>query len=324
MRSISIALLTWGMAVCAAGHASEASDWLSRMTEAERQRDFDGIFVYEREGAFSTHQIWQRVDPKGSVRERLLQLDGPVHEVFRVDGRLQCVSGGLGEQFSQEARWRGRVTEVAEVARYFDLRVVGDARVAGRSAVVVAVIPKDQHRYGFELHLDRATALPLKSLLLDEKGQQLERLQFTQLNASNPGAAEATELQPSKTCVAVTERGAQPELPSRWTSEWLPPGFRLERYSETARPGSDKPVSLLSFVGPLARFSVFVEPLDGARVGDARSQLGPTVVVSKRMAADAGDMMVTVIGEIPLGTAERVALSMRARGAGEGAATPES
>lgn len=45
-------------------------------------------------------------------------------------------------------------------------------------------------------------------------------------------------------------------------------------------------------------------------VGDARSQLGPTVVVSKRLQTDDGGQMVTVVGEVPLGTAERVALSI--------------
>lgn len=315
MRSIPIALLTWGMAVCAPAHAGQASDWLSRMTQAEQQRSFDGIFVYEREGAFSTHQVWQRVDANGEVRERLLQLDGPIHEVFSVDGQVKCVGGGRGEDFSQKSHWRGRVIQVAEVAEHFDLRLVGDARVAGRAAVVIAVVPKDQHRYGYELHLDRDSALPLKSLLLDEKGQQLERLQFTQLNLA---AANAEALQPGDGCVAVSEQAEPARASVRWVTEWLPPGFRLERYSETPRPGSSKPLALLTFVGPLARFSVFVEPLDGARIGDARNQLGPTVVVSKRMAADAGDMMVTVVGEIPLGTAERVALSMRERAVDEG------
>jgi sigma-E factor negative regulatory protein RseB len=62
----------------------------------------------------------------------------------------------------------------------------------------------------------------------------------------------------------------------------------------------------------LARFSVFMEPLHGASVEDARSQLGPTVAVSRRLSTGDGDVMVTVVGEIPLGTAERVALSMRA------------
>lgn len=318
MRSITLALLTWGMVVSASAHASDASGWLSRMVQAEQERSFDGIFVYERQGAFSAHQVWQRVAPDGVVHERLLQLDGPVHEIFRIGRQVQCVGADSGDLFSTKSHWRGRVTDVAEVSRYFDLQLVGDARVAGRQAVVVAVVPRDQHRYGFELHLDRESALPLKSLLLNEKGQQLERLQFTQLNTGD--SLEPQVLAPGPTCVPVKAESQQPAPEERWVSEWLPPGFRLERRSETPRAGSRGPVSLQTYVGPLARFSVFIEPLDGARVGDSRSQLGPTVVVSRRVPTQAGDMMVTVIGEIPLGTAERVALSMRERtGAEQGA-----
>jgi sigma-E factor negative regulatory protein RseB len=45
-----------------------------------------------------------------------------------------------------------------------------------------------------------------------------------------------------------------------------------------------------------------------------RTQLGPTVAVSRRLKTDDGDVMVTVVGEIPPGTAERVALSMHLTG----------
>jgi sigma-E factor negative regulatory protein RseB len=61
----------------------------------------------------------------------------------------------------------------------------------------------------------------------------------------------------------------------------------------------------------LARFSVFLEPLNGATVTDTRTQLGPTVAVSRRLTTPQGEIMVTVVGEIPIGTAERIALSMR-------------
>ena len=84
--------------------------------------------------------------------------------------------------------WPVRKFDPSQLASWYDLRLVGESRVAGRPAVVLAVTPRDQHRYGFELHLDRDTGLPLKSLLLNEKGQLLERFQFTQLNT---GAAPA-------------------------------------------------------------------------------------------------------------------------------------
>ncbi|EOZ4754417.1 sigma factor AlgU regulator MucB, partial [Pseudomonas aeruginosa] len=175
--------------------------------------------------------------------------------------------------------------------------------------------PRDQHRYGFELHLDRDTGLPLKSLLLNEKGQLLERFQFTQLNT---GAAPAEDqLQAGAECQVVGPAKADGEKAVAWRSEWLPPGFTLTRSFMRRSPVTPDPVACLTYGDGLARFSVFIEPLHGAMVGDARSQLGPTVVVSKRLQTDDGGQMVTVVGEVPLGTAERVALSIRPEAAAQ-------
>ncbi len=121
-------------------------------------------------------------------------------------------------------------------------------------------------------------------------------------------------LQPSAACKPVKETKVA-EVKTTWRSEWLPPGFTLTRTLQARSPVSNDQVLCLAYGDGLARFSVFLEPLHGAMVDDARSQLGPTAVVSRRYAGDDGGTMVTVVGEVPLGTAERVALSMRPTGA---------
>ncbi len=78
--------------------------------------------------------------------------------------------------------------------------------MAGRNAVIVSITPRDQYRYGFELHLDRETALPLKSLLLNDQGQLLERFQFTRLDTSATPSDQ--DLQPSSDCSPVTMSAA--------------------------------------------------------------------------------------------------------------------
>ncbi|MGQ7958456.1 MucB/RseB C-terminal domain-containing protein [Pseudomonas sp. SP16.1] len=290
-------------------HAGEAQDWLNRLAAAEREQSFQGTFIYERNGSFSTHGIWREVEAGGAVRERLLQLDGPAQEVLKVDGQTQCVSGALADQVAEGQSWPARQLDAEKLARWYDIRVAGNSRIAGRGAVVLVLAPKDQHRYGFELHLDRDTGLPLKSLLLNEKGQLLERFQFTQLQVSAP---EAVGLQASSRCRPVRFRTVDQVADDLWRSDWLPPGFTLNAAQLRRSPASDQRVTCLMYGDGLARFSVFLESLQGAVVEDARSQLGPTVAVSRRMATDEGDVMVTVVGEIPLGTAERIALSMRA------------
>ncbi|VVO22628.1 MucB/RseB C-terminal domain-containing protein [Pseudomonas fluorescens] len=311
MRAIPLLTLLLGGWFIVPAHADEAQDWLTRLGQAEQQQSFHGTFVYERNGSFSTHNIWHRVQD-GKVRERLLQLDGSAQEVVRIDGHTQCVSGtliaGLGDTPSSSSR----TMDPQKLKNWYDLAVIGKSRVAGRTAVIVSLKPRDQHRYGFELHLDRETGLPLKSLLLNDKGQLLERFQFTQLNTAD--VPSDNQLQASAECKPLaldSDKAAAVKVTQVWHSEWLPPGFELTSSSAHRDSETKTLVNSLMYDDGLARFSVFLEPLNGEVVTDTRTQLGPTAAVSRRLTTAQGVVMVTVVGEIPIGTAERIALSMR-------------
>ncbi|MFJ3482155.1 MucB/RseB C-terminal domain-containing protein [Pseudomonas sp. NPDC090202] len=311
MRAIPLLPLLLGGWLVLPAHADDAQDQLKRLAQAEQQQSFQGTFVYERNGSFSTHRIWHRV-ADGKVREHLLQLDGSAQEVLRVDGVTQCVSGTLVAGVSNIPDSPAHAFDAAKLASWYDMKVAGESRVAGRPAVVVTLTPRDQHRYGIELHLDSETGLPLKSLLLSDKGQLLERFQFTELNTADQPTDQM--LQPSNDCKPVEVVKAKPDAqkpPVAWHSDWLPPGFELSSAAARKDPDSKALVTSLMYDDGLARFSVFIEPVSGAAVTDIRTQLGPTVAVSRRLTTPKGDAMVTVVGEIPIGTAERVALSMR-------------
>ncbi|NWA05077.1 MucB/RseB C-terminal domain-containing protein [Pseudomonas gingeri] len=318
MRALPLLTLALAGGFILTAQADEAQDWLERLGQAEQQQSFQGTFVYERNGSFSTHRIWHLVR-NGQVRERLLQLDGSAQEVVRVDGHTECVSGTLVAGLGESPDAHARALDPQKLNAWYDIAVVGKSRVAGRPAVIVSLTPRDQHRYGFELHLDRQTGLPLKSLLINDKGQLLERFQFTELNTSE--VPQDSQLQAGAECkpVVLLSNQAQAKVQvlgskvaQLWHSDWLPPGFEL--VSSTARidPQSKTQVNSLMYDDGLARFSVFLEPLNGASITDTRTQLGPTVAVSRRLTTPSGEIMVTVVGEIPIGTAERIALSMRA------------
>ncbi|MCP1420574.1 sigma-E factor negative regulatory protein RseB [Pseudomonas laurylsulfativorans] len=311
MRAIPLlSLLLSGWFIVPA-QADDAQDWLTRLGQAEQTQSFQGTFVYERNGSFSTHNIWHRVQD-GKVRERLIQLDGSAQEVVRIDGHTQCVSGKLIAGLGDSTNSTARALDPQKLKNWYDLAVIGKSRVAGRPAVIVSLKPRDQHRYGFELHLDKETGLPLKSLLLDDKGRLLERFQFTQLDTAD--VPSENDLQASNDCKPVnldSDKASAVKSAQVWRSDWLPPGFELTSSTARKDPQTKIQVNSLMYDDGLARFSVFLEPLNGATVTDTRTQLGPTVAVSRRLTTAQGEMMVTVVGEIPVGTAERIALSMR-------------
>ena len=118
---------------------------------------------------------------------------------------------------------------------------------------------------------------------------------------------------PSAECLPITDTNQldAEEVSVDWTVDWTPPGFVLLK-SFYKQP-SDNTNGVLSQVysDGLASFSVFFENIDNLDVEGGRRQLGPTAVVSRKAEQGAKTVMVTVIGEIPLGSAERIALSMQ-------------
>ncbi|MCI3946838.1 RNA polymerase subunit sigma [Pseudomonas syringae] len=311
MRAVPLLPLLFGGWLALPVQADDAQDAINRLAKVDQQQSYQGTFVYERNGSFSTHRIWHRI-AEGKVQERLLQLDGSAQEVVRVGGLTQCVSGTLEAGVANPAAPAPRAFDVKKLSAWYDMKIVGKSRVAGRQTTIVALSPKDQHRYGLELHLDNETGLLLKSLLLSERGQLLERFQFTDLDTASVLSEQA--LNPSADCKPVSAVKARPEpslSPVAWHSDWLPPGFELGSSGVRKDSAGQSPVTRLTYSDGLASFSVFIESVKGSSSSDIRTQLGPTVAVSRRLTMPQGDMMVTVVGEVPMGTAERIALSMR-------------
>ena len=315
VKALCSGVVLWAAFANVACAAQPASQWLQRLQVAQDTQAYQGAFVYERKGAFSTHQIWRQMNADKQLVERFLQLNGPAHEVVRIDGRVTCMAGSMADALSLTDIWPVQAFNVQQVQKWYEIREVGESRVAGRNTVVLLFEPRDQHRYPIELHIDEATAVPLKTLLLNEQGQLLERFQFVQFQAgsdSNLVVSAKPGVVPSADCQTVPAVPAMSdlELDVDWSVSWVPPGFTL--ISSHYRQSEDSSNNVLSqiYSDGLAHFSVFFESVDNVEVDGGRRQLGPTSVVSRKVISGKQHVMITVVGEIPLGSAERVALSM--------------
>ncbi len=111
----------------------------------------------------------------GVEREVARFLDGPpaVHERRGGAARL----GGLGGEGGPERLGAG----TRHLEDFYRLRLAGESRIASRHAVRLEIEPLDDQRYGRHLWLDATTALPLKQVLLDERGRAVETFQITEL-----------------------------------------------------------------------------------------------------------------------------------------------
>lgn len=287
-------------------YAEDGGRWLERMAEAVQEQSYHGSYVYERTGVFTTQDIWRQVDD-GGARERLLQTAGRPQEWLRQDGQLVCTTSSDLKRSRSPGRTSPPMIDSEQLADFYSMKVYGETRIAKRPVTVVAVQPKDGFRYAHELYIDNETGLMLKSLLVDEQRELLERFQFAAISFDEP--AYKAGLEPSSSCleVAITEIPVDADMPF-WEPAWLPPGFTLSHREVQTLRDSDALVTSQIYSDGLASFTLFVEPLGRDSLAeDLRAQLGPTVAVSRRLLTDDALFLATVVGEVPVRTAERIA-----------------
>lgn len=288
--------------------AEDSSRWLERMAEAVQQQSYHGSYVYERSGIFTTQDIWKQVGADG-IRERLLQTAGRQQEWVRHDGRLICATTPAPVHGSNPNSISPLTIDTEQLAEWYSMRTLGSTRIASRPVTVIAIQPKDAFRYAHELYLDNETGLMLKSLLVDDSRELLERFQFASISFDEEVYKAGLEAGSSCLDVESTELIGDSDAPL-WEPDWLPPGFVLRgRDVQTLRGG--EVVASQIYTDGLASFTLFVEPLGRDSLAeDLRAQLGPTVAVSRRLMTPDNLYLATVVGEIPSRAAERIVDSL--------------
>jgi len=306
---------------------AEALRWLERMQGALTDLAYRGEFSYFRDGELSSLAITHaRLDDV--VRERLVHLDGPHREIHRVGERLSCLAepgdpvldhvervpvGPLSRAFLP--------AEVAAGGRFperYAARLAGAGRIAGQPAVRVDIVPDDDTRYGYRLWLQDPTAMPLRAELLGPDARALEIFQFVRVDvgvALDESAFRSRASGLVRHDFEVAEQAGTPAPGQHWEAGWLPAGFEMAAATLRPTPRRAEPVHTLRYSDGIASLSVFVEPAWTEAVEARLRRRGATSAVMRELEVAGGDRyLVTVVGEVPMATAQRVAAGVRPRG----------
>jgi len=294
--------------------AQEARGWLERMNRAVEELNYRGTFVHVLDGTAETLHIVHR-NADGSSGERILSLDGVGREIIRQGDEVQCI---LPDRRVVLLETRNDVSPLvsalpssaAELELHYEITLQASARVANRAAQMLEIKPRDEFRYGYMLWLDQETAMPLQSQLIDEQGQVVEQILFTEIDlvAEIPAAA----LEPTIDTAGFTTLRPPESVPLAaasipWRAAAVPGGFKLSVATQSPIAGSEYPVEHLVYSDGLATVSVFIEdPKTQAEVGDGFSNLGSTNAFSLTLRG----RKVTAVGEVPRQTVRTIASSL--------------
>ncbi len=284
----------------------EAVRWLDKMATALHEQDYQGTFTYMHGGNLNTMQIVHKFE-NGKEVERLFQLNGEPLEITRVDDEVFCYHEKTGHvDFGHRVAlgpFSGAFSaNIAASRDLYRFALHGEDRIAGRTAIKLAISPRQNDRYGYRLWLDKETGLLLQSQMIDvDRHRVREIFQFSNIEIGVPvGEAMFVSSLVGDTVRhrltgAVVSRPMEGASKPEWRATWLPSGFRAVQV-----PGSDQ----LHFTDGLAAFSIIIEKTEQSYLPDIVTRVGGTVVISRRLEGTRGQ--ITVVGEVPITTARKV------------------
>lgn len=281
----------------------EVTKLLKKMASIPHTLNYQGSFTYQHKDnpSLQSFRIIHWVE-NGVEHERLQHLNGPEREFLRSGKAIGCES--LGDQLLQ-----GKIStlgaNLARMDQLYRFEIRGPERVAGREATALLALPLDTYRHSSLLTIDNETGLVLKSWLVDESARPLERYQFIDLDLSPDLASmqkgPAAKVQRSTTAQLSDCNPSALKQPLHWQLAWVPPGFAFVGQRKVREQ-----IDMLMYTDGLTTFSVFVEGATGA-IPEGVAQRGATLAVMDSLSYEGKRYRITVVGEIPVITAQKIA-----------------
>lgn len=312
--ALAVAGLVTAVGPRAEAASPEPRQWLERMTDALASLHYDGLFIHTAGPQFETMRIVHRTEDGRSV-ERLVSLDGSGREIVRTAEEVHLYMPDrrvvLVEPRSDDGSLlKALPTPGPQLDAHYTLELRPGHRLLGREVRVLDIRPRDAYRYGYRLWLDQATAMPLRSEVVDGRGRPVESIHFTKLEVGD--SVEARQLQPSIDAAGYqwirTGRRAEPRTAgASWLPRRMPPGFRLVGWRTQDMPGIPIRMQHLIFSDGFASVSVFIEPASAkGPVPSESTSVGSANTFSTQVQGH----IVTAVGEVPPETVREIATSL--------------
>lgn len=288
-----------------------AHAWMRRLSNTIKQVSFEISFVVSSAQRETMPYIWRHAKlENGDFAEQLSLLNGPGFEQIRINNKLSIFEPGFTPLSIRANAIDGPIPHAFThrpdlLNAGYEVLLMGRNRVVGRMAQQIRVISKDKSRYQYHLWLDEQTGLLLKQNMYDLQGALLEQIQVTQLSINEDVQQHFTNIQADQMPpVAVTQSTLNQQLP--WTLGYMPVGMQtvtenLRRISLTGQAAEYMMVS-----DGLVDVSIYVMKATDVAQEDIALTTDATSIVS----ISDGRIQVTVVGEIPLETASKMANSI--------------
>jgi sigma-E factor negative regulatory protein RseB len=251
------------MAWSGAARADAVLDWLNRASAAAKQLNYSGVYVYHHGEHVEVLRVLHRADANGEL-EKIEVLEGTPRQFLRINSDVYChLPDGKHVRLERNAPRRFfpaiLPAQLGDLLEYYDAKLGGTERVAGRSCQVVTLDPRDGYRYAFSLWLDKMTGLPLKSRIINSNGAAVSMFVFSEIQI---GKAPGVQVFRNDLAGKRIQNASLDKPASAIWEVTPPPGYQQVQEAVRSLPGKQAPVTHLVFSDGLSVLSMFVEPVN--------------------------------------------------------------
>jgi len=297
--------------------SKSAEQWLAELAQALTTKNYTSSFLVIKNRQTELYHWFHGLNDKQESFEILTSLNGPQRDVLRKGNVVSYIEQQQAPYSLHANRIKGPVPtvfsgDIQVLSPYYEFILMGKKRILGKSAQLIRIVAKDQHRLGYWLWLDKETGLLVKSAIITPKGRLLEQIQFTQLEITTHLSKPLQQLLATTLPIVIETPGNLDKNNLRhsklyWDVTWLPAGFEQVKADRHSIPLSNTPVEFRMYTDGLVDVSVYVNKSKLQRRAPDHVYDGATLVLNQVI----NGVEVSIVGKIPVHSAKTIAESIR-------------
>ncbi|MFT6986954.1 MAG: sigma-E factor negative regulatory protein RseB [Psychromonas sp.] len=289
-----------------------AIEYLQFMQKSYKELNYELLYLNSLENQVEPKQLIHGVvDDQGIAYFRFL--NGAMRESLQYSGKISYFEQGT-QAYTLESTLNRSV--FANIANFdyvkgqdsYEYIILGKGRIAGKQAIAIRMISKDEYRYSYIIWLDVDTYLPLRLDTLNKSNLILDQVMVVSLLVSEKVNPWLEKLSKQQLPQLLNLPQSSKQDASQWRVNWLPTGFKVVRNDQHKLVmHENEPVSYIMLNDGIVSVSIYISAKKIALDEKHKIiQRGATVLYTYQR----GDIEINIVGEIPVITAKRLVESI--------------
>ncbi|WP_409440285.1 MucB/RseB C-terminal domain-containing protein [Psychromonas sp. GE-S-Ul-11] len=290
-----------------------ALTYLNNMKQAYNNLNYTLLYLNTAQNQIQPKQLVHGIID-GKRITYFTYLNGAMRESLQFDGKISFYQQGNQPYSLLSHQDQSVFADIANFDfksgnRSYEYIILGKDRIAGKKAIAIRMISKDNYRYSYIVWLDLDSYLPLRLDIINKSNVILEQTMVVSMSISETVSPWIKQLSTQATPdILNLPHNTTTEI-ADWNVDWLPTGFKVIKDDQHKLMMHDTdPVSYLMLNDGIVSVSVYISSKK-ALLADQKNiiQRGATLIYTKQI----DSVEVNIIGEIPLVTAEKIAASIK-------------